>query len=373
MNEDVNNEVSINIKERIQIKNAACFYQSFNIFNLPKSHKATLSYIERCFTIINDIDNFEQLDYGWILKILASSELAITSEIEVFKVAQRWLNYNIEERSKYARDLLFKVRLNLLSNDTIRILLNDSKILNNGDRCIEFLSEVLDFREGKIKNSLSIYHTSRYCNHKAFNLLVCGGYNSKAKRRSRNVSCVDVNSTKDVEDYPPMKAARNFLDAVNVKDDLYVFGGFDNFNRVMSVDKYSLTFKTWSKVAEMYDSRRGFCTCAFMNMIFFFGGFNDEVTTNSCFQFDTKDYSWKEVARINEARSNAACVVFDERIVIAGGMNKNYNKLDTVKSYDVLPDKWSPMPNMNSGKRLHSLVVVKNKLFVISKREDRCL
>ena len=34
-------------------------------------------------------------------------------------------------------------------------------------------------------------------------------------------------------------------------------------------------------------------------------------------------------------------------------------------SFDVLPNKWSPMPNMNTGKSFHSLVVVMNKLFVI--------
>ena len=46
--------------------------------------------------------------------------------------------------------------------------------------------------------------------------------------------------------------------------------------------------------------------------------------------------------------------------------------LVSVESYDVLPNKWSTMPNMNSGKYDHSLVVVKKKLFVISKREDNC-
>ncbi len=46
--------------------------------------------------------------------------------------------------------------------------------------------------------------------------------------------------------------------------------------------------------------------------------------------------------------------------------------LNTVESYDVLPDRWSPMPAMNSAKVGHSLVVVRNKLFVISKQADTC-
>ena len=75
---------------------------------------------------------------------------------------------------------------------------------------------------------------------------------------------------------------------------------------------------------------------------------------------------------MNEVRSNAACAIFEERIIVSGGCSNNGDDLNSVESYDVLPDKWSTMPNMNSGKYNHSLVVFKNKLFVISKREDGC-
>ena len=72
-----------------------------------------------------------------------------------------------------------------------------------------------------------------------------------------------------------------------------------------------------------------------------------------------------------EPRSRAACAVFQERVLVSGGCNNNgQNVLSSVESCDVLPNKWSTMPNMNSGKTNHSLVVVKNKLFVISERKD---
>ena len=124
----------------------------------------------------------------------------------------------------------------------------------------------------------------------------------------------------------------------------------------------------------MKDNRDYFCACAFIDKIFIIGGEIDEVRTitNSCFQFDTSDYNLKEVANMNEARSIAACIVYDERIVVSGGYNINGEVLSSVESCDVLPNKWSSMPNMNSGKHNHSLVVVKNKLFVISKRKDDC-
>ena len=210
--------------EKLQIKNATAVYQFVNIFNL--SNKTALRYIERCFTIVCDTDNFIQMDYNSISKILGSSSLFLTSEIEVFKVAEKWLSYNIEERIKYAKNLLLKVRLSLLSKDTIRQLLNNSAFLNNDDSCIEFLSEVLESRVSKLKKSSSIYHTTRYCAHKSFRLLVCGGYNSNTNLTCGNVSCIDVDNLGNVEAYRPMITERDYLKVVYVKSSLYIFGGY---------------------------------------------------------------------------------------------------------------------------------------------------
>ena len=114
------------LKEKLQLKNAASVYQFVNLFNLPSLQSLTLSYIERCFTIVSDDESLLELEFSCISKILATSELLITSEIEILNVVNRWLNYNIKERSKYAEDLLSKVRFHLLSTETIRHLLNNS-------------------------------------------------------------------------------------------------------------------------------------------------------------------------------------------------------------------------------------------------------
>ena len=61
-------------------------------------------------------------------KLLASSGLLITLEVQVFSVADKWLNFNIKERSKYDKNILIKVRLNLRSQDSVGHFLNGSKI-----------------------------------------------------------------------------------------------------------------------------------------------------------------------------------------------------------------------------------------------------
>ena len=68
---------------------------------------------------------------------------------------------------------------------------------------------------------------------------------------------------------------------------------------------------------------------------------------------------------MNQKISNAACAVFNGKIVVAGGIDIKYKRLKSVQSYDVVADKWSPMPNMINCRSNHRLVAVRNKLFVI--------
>ena len=163
---------------------------------------------------------------------------------------------------------------------------------------------------------------------------------------------------------------RRIIEAVCLKGEVYVFGGYGvNETWIRSVEKYSPDNNSWINVANMYDTRQSFCACALMDKIFIIGGCTGfsvkSKVYNSCLQFHTTDYSWKEVARMNEIRSFAGCAVFEGAIVICGGRNHYFNISNTVESYDIAADVWTQLPNMKEERYHHNLVVVKSKLFVI--------
>ena len=66
---------------------------------------------------------------------------------------------------------------------------------------------------------------------------------------------------------------------------------------------------------------------------------------------------------MNETRSEAACVIYEENIVVSGGYHR-WN-LNTVESYDVFGNIWTPMPSMIERRYGHSLVCVKSKLIAV--------
>ena len=193
----------------------------------------------------------------------------------------------------------------------------------------------------------------------------------RSNKALKKVRQFNANSSKGVRVLRSMIEERYSFDAVCVKGEAYVFGGVCRDNGKNHVEKYSPSTKTWTNVAKMGCNRWSHCVSAFMDKVFVIGGVIDQkndscslTTTDSCLQFNTEDYSWKEVSSMNERRNRAACAVFEERIVVSGGCNP-YLSSNTVESYDVVADTWTPMPSMIRGHYHHSLVVVKNKLIVI--------
>ena len=367
------------IKGKLKIKTTATFHQFSKLFNLQSLHDATLGCIKRYFTMIIKTPSFLELDRTLVSKILSCSGLLISSELEVLNAGNLWLNYKSEERKMFAKDVLLNVRFPLLSDETVRcykMLLNASSTFSKSEECIKLLNEVLNCKESLYRNKSSIYYTNRYCDHQLFNIVVCGGYDMISRETVGNATHLRATKINTGKPLPSTLVERIFPYVICLKGRIYVFGGLDSihFNSIMSVEKYSPSTGSWKKVADMFDDRRIFCGSAFMDKIFIIGGYSkaNESTTDSCLQFDAK--GWKEVARMNQVRVSAACAVYDGKIVVSGGRNGNYTNpsFNTVESYDVLPDRWSAMPSMVSGKSNHGLVVVKNKLFAMGARSETC-
>ena len=123
LNEDKYSKISDLIEENKNVDNVLTFYSLAKFYKLATISESSLFYIERCFPMVVETRNFLHLDLSIVAKILASSELNIHSEVEVFNAVITWLKHNIEERNKYTKQLLLKVRLSLLSEYAINYIL----------------------------------------------------------------------------------------------------------------------------------------------------------------------------------------------------------------------------------------------------------
>ena len=93
LNKDVETKIYNHIKTLITPQNVATYYHLSKLFSLNNLSEETKAYINCWFTTIAENKNFLELDIKLVKKVLLSSDLHITSEIEVFTAAGGWIRH----------------------------------------------------------------------------------------------------------------------------------------------------------------------------------------------------------------------------------------------------------------------------------------
>ena len=365
LNTYVNDKIFGLIEDRINVQRVSAFYQLADIFNVSKLAQTTFRYIERCFTMIVTSPNFLELGFNFVDKILASSELNVTSEQEVLNAAEQWVNYNFKERSNFGKDLLLRVRLPLISDHALTDMLDKPYVLRSSsvfrkiENCVALINEFLENKNSLHAKNSSVYTIARYCSQNMFNILVSRGYINKT------VSLVDSKDFNILKEHPQMTKWLRFLTFFFINGEAYVVGNKHYLN--LSFERFSVASNKWRHVGNISEERYDYCACAIMNKIYIIGGIADNIT-DSCIEVNMSKNEFKDVNGMNKARTQAACAVFEGRIVISGGFINDIflnNITNTVEAYDHVANKWSSMPSMIEIRHSHKSVSRKSKLFVI--------
>ena len=356
-NEDADKEVYRSIEDKINLRNVTALYQLSQIFKSSNIRKPPIFFIERCFPIVSESQNFFNLDYKCVAKILSSSYLNIDSELEVFNAIVYWLG-NRKERNTYAKHLFLKIRLTLLSVPALKFI--SEKISSFIDNT-SFIKEIIDEKSNGLHRR-NFKADGRYCNQDKFDFVVCGGF--KNRKVVRDVYSIKSNNQNNVTKLPQLEEGRYWPEVVCIKGEIFVFGGQgDGWKIIMSVEKYTSDTKAWKVVRYMSKDFFKFCACSFMGNAYVLGGLNSEGrSVASCFKFKAADCSMDEVAEMKTARYCSACAVFEGKIVVSGG--SNFDELNTVEAYDHVANEWTNMPNMIEERNYHKSTAIKNKLYM---------
>ena len=361
LNTKVDEKNFMYIKDMMTEKTSLIFFTIAIIFNLANVAQLCMNYAERCFTMIAENNNFLQLDFALLKKILQSSKLHITSELEVFYAANNWISYNIEERSKFAKDALLTVRLPLLSEPALKYLLNKTAKILQTNECKKIIESVVEKRDNFFNKLSRNSFQTRYCEQTQFEILLCEYYQDILKLKQVNGKDLLENNSMIVKTYGSTKNIT--CRAVCVNSDIYLFVT-DVTNNTLAVVKHSIVSKVWEDVTKL-NFRWNFCVCSLVGKIYTIGGKDSSENFSSCMQYDTKNGEIKDIFEMNMQRFVAAGTIYKGNIVVSGGFVQNYRPTNTVEVYYHIANSWSYMPNTVYEKYNHSLVAMRSKLFVI--------
>ena len=357
------------IKSKITPQNIATYYQLSKLYCFVHISKETKAYIHCWFTTVADTNNFLELDFYLVKKVLLSSDLHITSEIEVFNAAEAWINHNFIDRKKHAKDLLMTVRTHLLSKHALKHILQQDSTFVKISECRGLLNKSLKQDErNQIPGILTSEKLStRYCSQDNFDILYCGHIDNDYSKCF--VKKLDGKNLVRRTNFPLLTRNRRFLyldtPMIYLKGNIYLLDCLhDEGTNLNKIEKYSIASSSLEIVGDMVEERENYCVCCFIDKIYFIGGKMSDEPTATCRYFDTNNYTWGNAANMREIRTRAACTVFEEKLVVAGGWGID-DWLNKVESFDHTANEWTYMPSMIKPAGDHSLVAVKNKLLVI--------
>ena len=363
--------LNLNNKET-NINTVILLYKLSFLYNIPKLVQITLKCLERCFTIVAENKNFKELNFTFVRKIFSSSDLHITSELEVFNAVEGWICYNTEEREKFAKSLLVKVRLPLFSVPALNNLLNKESFLCETKEFRLMLQQAIQNKENT--KNISSSTSYRYCNQNCFDIV---SYDSKSKN-------LVIISGEDLKTFTTFATTPEHIKVEKVfciNGEIYILVLNYRKNSNIELMKYSSKSDVWETLAD-FKNRGMFSACSIAGKIYIFGGVKGNMNLlNSCIEFDTKNIKIKEVVPMIESRAWAACANYEGKVVVSGGINfarRRENGIgvlrytNTVEVYDYIADRWTYMPNMVKSRMSHSLAAMKNKLFVIGENAETC-
>ena len=352
---------------QVNLDNICFCYEVLNNCSNSEIKKHVVNYIQKWFCRITEKNIYLDLSFTSIKDLLSDSGLKISSEIEVYNAAERWIKHEPKERIKFAIELIKLVRLPLLSSAVLQSLLKNK---NSFLKCLKskiYIKNVIGKNKNKTFDHFSSCYQNRYYTQDSFHIIT---------------QCDNDNHSVEFEIYESQgRTLAKIFDFIDMEIE-YMFFIYETFYVLSSrsFKSYSTKTKKWSKSFDYpknYNYFNYFCSCVFMGHIYILGANTNSwggrsKKFKSCIVFSPKTEKFKLIAAMSAQREeNFACAVFGGKIVISGGTLNN-QALNSVEVYDHCAEKWSKMADMLEGRYDHASVSIRNKLYMIGGITKKC-
>lgn len=370
---------------------------------------STRKFILSNFTAVSASEDFMNLTSQEVEEWIASDEIVISAEEEVFKIILRWINYNRSERHVEFGKLFRHVRLNFIARD---FLLNDvetNDLVTESKECFNRVTVALTrlddaFRclaprpESRPRKSLEIsgiamtgkaeFCTFFYVPEKDqfFRL----HKRDRPKSLPKHAHVISYRGklflvTEDIistQVYHPsfnrwcpapwtkFGTQLKLIPGLQILKEVLVVGNEVCF----VVEEFGEDF-TWllrfnldlnSVIAPTHPlDKKSVCAVAWGKHVYIIGGCKDAEVLRQCSRFDTIENKWQEVSDLPSARCRALGVSTKEKIYIAGGLDVGWDALFSCQVYNVSSNAWSSIGNLNCC-GVKSMVVCNELLYVVS-------
>ncbi|XP_057435303.1 uncharacterized protein LOC130728001 isoform X2 [Lotus japonicus] len=189
-------------------------------------------------------------------------------------------------------------------------------------------------------------------------LFLLGGYDGESWLASMDLYCTSQNV---IQSLKPMSSIRSYASAVQFNGEIFVFGGGDGYVWYDTVESYNPVHDNWTLRPSLNQKKGSLSGASLNNRIFAVGGGNGVDCFSDVEMFDLDIGRWIPTRSMLDKRFALAAAELNGALYATGGYDGN-DYLKSAERFDPREHSWAKLPNMNTKRGCHSLVVLNENL-----------
>ncbi|XP_077979877.1 kelch repeat and BTB domain-containing protein 8-like [Glandiceps talaboti] len=311
----------------VDLSNCVSLYSFACSYNSSWLKRVAKELIDQNFQSLSQTEDFMQLHGSELVGILASDNLNVQREEQVFDAAKRWLEYDSVRRVKFLTDIVRLVRFSLMVDSTVVHSLRQHELVKQSPECGQYLARLGEAGLPRnVKPRLGMGESS---------MIVCFGSSPTLDPEEvHRVPCFSIKSDEIYTMAAPPRGLWDYGVVVTKLNDVVVAGG-------CLVDDHSGSEDSFTSQDLGLRPQR------------------------DVYIYEHTHDRWHKRAPMLTERFDLHLVATDTHVYAIGGMGRGGQQLDVIEGYDLKTNQWKYVTSMPAGLSPLCAVAYGTYLFVI--------
>ncbi|XP_026280900.1 actin-binding protein IPP [Frankliniella occidentalis] len=354
------------LKKELHSSNCIGIYRFADGHNCLELATSAVDFINSHFPEVSIEDEFYELPKDHLARFLASEDLVVDTEFQVFQAAIRWILHDVTQRRQYVFEILTHVRLPLLSTYLLERVINE---LTDSSLKVALRSVRKDLLSKRGHLVSLVVHPRLRAKKDVF---VIGGSKRElvsAWTRSSECTFSSVERfntfTQEWVQSTPMAIGRILPGVAVLNSKIFVVGGEQESQILANGEWYDTQADTWNKMACMVVPRCEFGLCALNGYLYAVGGWVGEDIGGSIERYDPHTDEWHLTGELPEPRFSMGVVSYEGLIYMVGGCTHARRHLQDLVSFDPVSGEWRTLKPMLVPRSQMGVAVLDGYLYVV--------
>ena len=298
------------LQKQLDSANCIGIKEFATIYSCTDLEEMASQFLNQHFLATINHDEFLQMKYDKVIKLLNSDRIQVRSEEDVYNALENWLYYDFEERLQFVPEILRCIRVPLLSLEFLQYKVFSASFIKSNAKCQLILARVMNENPEKLPDYL--------CTPRALpqSIYAIGGRNS-TYCQLKTVERYDIYLDKWHEE-GSLSIARTAVGAACLNGILYAVAGeravnepHDDTLYLQYVEAYNPVLHKWFSVSELSIPRSFVSVVVCNGKLYALGGENKTSSYDTVECFSPSTNGWKRVKSMQKRRAGAGVTEHD--------------------------------------------------------------